>query len=74
MAKVPGDWVGLADLRERLGHLDREVVDHALRAMVAPRRRADHPGGEQKALKERDRAAAVRIGDEDNHALAIGAA
>jgi hypothetical protein len=72
VAKVPGGWVGLADLRERLGHLDREVVDQTLRAMV---RRDDVriiPAANVKALEERDRAAAVRIGDEDSHAIAIG--
>jgi hypothetical protein len=72
VAKVPGSWVGLADLRERLGHLDREVVDQTLRAMV---RRDDVriiPAANVKALEERDHAAAVRIGDEDSHAIAIG--
>jgi len=68
----PGDWVGLADLREKLGSVDRTAVDDTLRAMVRQEGVRIIPIANTKALQPRDRAAAVRIGEEDNHALAIG--
>ncbi|MEU5903224.1 hypothetical protein ABZ780_02485 [Micromonospora sp. NPDC047467] len=74
LAAAPGAWVGLADVRDRLADTDRSAVDTALRAMVE---RADVriiPVANTKSLTARDRAAAVRIGNEDNHALAIGPA
>ncbi|MEO3780670.1 hypothetical protein ABGB16_28430 [Micromonospora sp. B11E3] len=74
LADVPGAWVGLADLRDRLGHVDRAAVDAALRAMVRQDGVRIIPVANSKSLSARDRAAAVRIGDEDNHALSIGAA
>jgi hypothetical protein len=72
LATRPGDWVGLADLRDRLGPVDRTAVDDTLRAMVRQEGVRIIPVANTKALKPRDRAAAVRIGEEDNHALAIG--
>jgi hypothetical protein len=72
LATRPGDWVGLADLRERLGPVDRTAVDDTLRAMLRQDGVRIIPVANTKALKPRDREAAVRIGDEDNHALAIG--
>ncbi|MFG1840566.1 hypothetical protein ACGFH8_19350 [Micromonospora sp. NPDC049175] len=74
LAAAPGDWVGLADVRDRLVDTDRASLDATLRAMVG---RADVriiPVANTKSLTARDRAAAVRIGNEDNHALAIGPA
>ncbi|MGW1059888.1 hypothetical protein [Micromonospora rubida] len=74
LAKAPGAWVGLADLRDRLGDADRAVVDDALRAMLRRDGVRIIPVANSKSLTARDRAAAVRIGEEDNHALSIGAA
>jgi hypothetical protein len=74
LAVTPGDWVGLADLRELLDEVDREVVDDALRALVRQPDVRIIPVANTKSLTTRDRAAAVRIGDEESHALSIGAA
>lgn len=68
----PGEWVGIADVRDELGtgH-SRADVDEALRSLL------DEPGvriipvANTKALKPRDHEAAVRIGGEDNHAILI---
>lgn len=73
LAKAPGDWVALADLREKLTDVDRDSLDDALRAMLGEEGVRIIPVANTKALQPRDRAAALRIGDEDNHALAIGA-
>jgi hypothetical protein len=72
LASAPGDWVGLADLRDRLGDLDRASVDDALRALLRHEGVRIIPVANTKALHPRDRAAALRIGDEDNHTLSIG--
>ncbi|MER6754047.1 hypothetical protein AB0I85_17405 [Micromonospora echinofusca] len=74
LAREPGAWVGLADLRERLGGQDRAAVDATLRAMVHQDGVRIIPVANTKSLTARDRAAAVRIGDEENHTLAIGPA
>ncbi|MCX4470727.1 hypothetical protein OOK41_10485 [Micromonospora sp. NBC_01655] len=74
LAARPGAWVGLADLRDHLGGADRAAVDTALRALVRQDGVRIIPVANSKSLTVRDRAAAVRIGDEDNHMLAIGAA
>ncbi|RLK12007.1 hypothetical protein DER29_5279 [Micromonospora sp. M71_S20] len=74
LAREPGAWVGLADLRERLGRQDRATVDATLRAMVHRDGVRIIPVANTKSLTARDRAAAVRIGDEENHTLAIGSA
>ncbi|MEU4475678.1 hypothetical protein [Micromonospora sp. NPDC023888] len=74
LAAAPGAWVGLADVRDRLADTDRASLDAALRAMVGQEDVRIIPVANTKSLTTRDRAAAVRIGNEDNHALAIGAA
>ena len=74
LAPAPGEWVGLADLRDRLADLDRPAVDAALRAMARQDGVRVIPVANTKSLTDRDRAAALRIGTEDNHTLAIGPA
>ncbi|MFF5204004.1 hypothetical protein ACIP95_00275 [Micromonospora parva] len=74
LATAPGAWVGLADVREQLADTDRDALDAALRAMVGREDVRIIPVANTKSLTARDRAAAVRIGNEDNHALAIGPA
>ena len=70
----------LADLRERLveldhlAQLDRSTVDTALRAMARQPGVRIIPIANTKSLRPRDHAAALRIGDEENHALWIGQA
>ncbi|MFG1914874.1 hypothetical protein [Micromonospora sp. NPDC048898] len=72
LATAPGAWVGLADVRDRLADTDRASLDAVLRAMVGREDVRIIPVANTKSLTARDRAAAVRIGNEDNHALAIG--
>jgi len=74
LATTTDGWVGLADLREHLHGLDRAAVDEALRAMARQPGVRVIPVANNKSLEARDRAAAVRIGEEDNHALWIGPA
>jgi hypothetical protein len=72
LAKVDGDWVSLADIRDRLGSLDHNTVGLALVALA----RADQSvklirWDDQKVLTDRERAASVRYGAADAHALRI---
>ncbi|HEY2060397.1 hypothetical protein [Amycolatopsis sp. NBC_01480] len=70
LAAEPEDWVSLTDLRRQLDGLPRHEVDQVLKDL-------DGKGGtlipeaNQKTLTAEDRAAAVRIGGEDNHLLSM---
>ncbi|WP_426510919.1 hypothetical protein ACPPVO_09880 [Dactylosporangium sp. McL0621] len=71
LANPPGGWVGLADVRDRLPGVDRAAVDAALRVMLSQPGVRVIPVANLKALQPRDREAAVRIGGEDSHMMAI---
>lgn len=73
LSEGPEAWVALADVRSKLTDLERSEIDETLRLM---NRRTDvHlvPESNQKALDERDREAAVTIGNQEKHLLSIGA-
>ncbi len=72
-ATRPGEWVGLADLRERIEGISREDVDATLARMFGSAGVNLAPEVNDKALTDRDRRAAVRIGAKDVHMLAIAA-
>jgi hypothetical protein len=74
LPKAADGWVGLADLREHLADLDPGTVDSTLRTMARREGVRIIPVANTKSLQPRDRAAALRIGEEDNHALWIGPA
>lgn len=74
LARAPGTWIGLADLRDRIADLDRRTVDEALRAMLTRPGVRIIPVANTKSLTDRDRTAALRIGEEDNHAISIESA
>lgn len=70
-----GEWVGLADLRDRLGDRhSRADVDKALDSLVDDPDIRIIPVANTKALSDRDRRAAVQIGGEDSHAIMLTAA
>jgi DNA-binding MarR family transcriptional regulator len=71
LARAPGEWVGLAVLRERLAGIDRKAVDETLRAMAHQDGVRIIPIADTKNLDAHDRAAALRIGSQDNHVIAI---
>ncbi|WP_214411737.1 hypothetical protein [Sphaerisporangium fuscum] len=69
----PGAYVGLTELRRRLGEVPRAEVDRALRAMNRLPDVNIVPESNQKTLTPEDREAAVTIGDQEKHVLWIGA-
>lgn len=69
----PGAWIGLADLRSALADVAKDEIDRALVRMYKLPDIHLVPEENQKMLTDRDRAAAVVIGNQDKHALAIEA-
>lgn len=64
------DWVRLAKIRPRLG-AERDDVDETLLQMVKAGDTHLVPSSNRKALTDEDHAAAIRIGGEDKHLMAI---
>lgn len=71
LASRPGKWVGLADLRSALTDIAKDDFDRELVRMYRLPDIHLVPDENQKMLTARDRAAAVIIGNQDKHALAI---
>lgn len=71
LATEPGGWVSLAELRPQLGAAKRSDVDEMLRRLARTPGVHLIPVANLKSLNKQDRDAAVRIGDEDTHALSI---
>jgi hypothetical protein len=73
LAPRPGDWVSLRRLRPLLGDVARTEVDAALKRMTRMPDVSIVPESNQKTLTPQDREAAVVIGDQDKHLIAIEA-
>jgi hypothetical protein len=72
VAAEPGGWVSLADIRRKLGDVGRDVLDAALRELEREPDVNLVPQSNQKALSDSDARAAVTIGNQRKHFLAIG--
>jgi hypothetical protein len=73
LAPRAGDLVSLADLRDLVCDLVPADVDAALRRLHRQRGVVLVPEANRKTLDDRTRAAAVVIGDEPKHAIAMAA-
>ncbi|MEV6842469.1 hypothetical protein [Actinoplanes sp. NPDC051411] len=74
LADPAGSWVGLADIRDHLRGIPRREVDGVLRLMSRmPGIRIEEETN-QKSLSQRDREAAVTIGNRAQHVLSIESA
>jgi hypothetical protein len=71
LAVEPGDWVGLAELREALPDVPRTDLDDALHRIAELPRVYFTPEVNQKTLTDADRDAAVHLGGEDKHLLSV---
>ena len=71
LSTKPQDWVRLAKLRPKLNGAGKDEVDQTLLAMTRSGLVHLAPDSDRKSLTEADRAAAVRIGKEDKHLVAI---
>ncbi len=73
IAPKAGELVGLADLRDVVGDLVRADVDAALRRLHRRPGVTLVPEANQKILDQRSRDAAVVVGDQAKHAIAMRA-
>lgn len=71
LAGAPGGWVGLARLRAAVGGVTRTDLDAELRRMYRIPGVHLIPEENQKVLTAEDRAAAVEIGGQAKHVIAI---
>lgn len=71
LATRPQDWVRLAKLRPKLDGAERSEVDDTLFTMTKTGLVHLSPSANRRALTEDDHKAAIRVGGEDNHLLAI---
>ncbi|AOS64599.1 hypothetical protein TL08_19040 [Actinoalloteichus hymeniacidonis] len=71
LATESGSWVSLTRLRAALDFLPRAEFDAALRELAAKPATQLIPEANQKTLTEADRAAAIHLGGEDKHLIAI---
>jgi len=72
LAPRPGGWVSLTRLRTELADTPRAEVDAALHTLFRAPGVSLIPEENQKVLTAADRNAAVVIGDESKHLIAIG--
>jgi len=72
LARRPGDWVSIADLRDAVADVPADEVDVALRQLNRRSGVSLVPQANQKALNARLRAAAVIIGDQPKHSISMG--
>ncbi|MFC8847713.1 MULTISPECIES: hypothetical protein [unclassified Micromonospora] len=72
LADAPGAWVSLRRLRPFFADVPREDLDESLRRLSRSDGVAIAPESNQKTLTGADIAAALRLGGQDNHLLAIG--
>lgn len=68
----PGAWVNLSRLRPLFTEVSKADLDQALRHLADESDVNLEPEANQKTLSVEDRKAAVRIGGENRHLLAIG--
>jgi hypothetical protein len=73
LTREPRGWVGLADLRSKLGGAPAQEVDAVLKELSRAGKVHLVPEANRKALTATDREAAIRIGGEDNHLISIEA-
>jgi hypothetical protein len=71
LAPKPGDWVHLAKLRPLLNGASREDIDGVLLALGRKQEITLAPNPNRKDVSADDRAAAVRIGGDENHMMSI---
>jgi hypothetical protein len=71
LAERQGDWVRLAELRPLLNGSPRGEVDKLLKHMNRAGRAHLAPDHDPNLVTDADRAAAIRIGGEDNHLLVV---
>lgn len=73
LAREPGDWVRLREIRDALADVTRGELDDTLRRLRREKRLTLTLEDDQGSLTKADRDAALRIGSDDMHYLRIDA-
>lgn len=68
---APGGWVGLAELRDKLGGIPRTAVDRALGQISLEKGVRLATVDNTRSLRPVDRKAALHLGDSERHMLAM---
>ncbi|GAB3479638.1 hypothetical protein [Amycolatopsis cihanbeyliensis] len=71
LASKPQDWIRLVRLREALGNPDHAELDQLLLSMTRTGLVHLAPDSNRKTLTDADHTAAIRIGSEHKHLIAI---
>lgn len=73
LSQLTTEWTGLVDLRPILDMrgLSREAQDETLKSLSRAGRINIVPEDNRKALRPEDHAAAIHLGGEDNHLVAL---
>lgn len=72
LARDPGDWVNIADIRDAFPGVSRERMDGMLRDLEQRQDVNIVPQSNEKALTQRARDAGIRIGGQVKHFIAMG--
>ncbi|BCY09804.1 hypothetical protein [Actinoplanes sp. L3-i22] len=72
LADEPKDWVSLRRLRPFFADVARKDLDEALRRLIEEDNVSLAPESSGRLVTEADTEAALRVGGQDNHLLAIG--
>jgi hypothetical protein len=67
-----GDWVSLTELRSKLQGVERTSLDRLIHDLHISGDVTLIPEENRRSITPDDRAAAIRIGDEDRHLISIG--
>lgn len=72
LQREPGDWVSIADLRDRLGDVSQAQFDAAVKEMVMHDQNLNLiPEADQTSLRQRDHEAAIWLGGEYKHLISM---
>ena len=72
LAPATGDWVNIADIRDRLSAQSRSDVDAALRVLEQRRDVNIVPQADERNLSQRTRDNGIIIGGQVKHFIAMG--
>ncbi|MBO3735476.1 hypothetical protein [Glycomyces niveus] len=72
LASKPGEWVSLTDLRQKLDGVERDSLDRLIHDLHIAEDVTLIPEENRRSITIEDHAAAISIGGEDRHLIAIG--
>jgi hypothetical protein len=72
LAPGAGEWVSLTELRVKLDGVERDSLDQLIHDLHVAGEVTLIPEENRRSITADDRAAAIRIGDEDRHLISMG--